>query len=77
MKGKEKALAASRKVREELGRYGLLALEVKLAWGARQTMVWTSFVWETRRFKLFVMEGKLERVENLLGGVVVREERFV
>ena len=35
VKGKEKVLQASRKVRKELRRYGWLAWEEKLAWGAR------------------------------------------
>ena len=35
VRGKEKVLEASRKVREELGRYGWLASEEKSAWGVR------------------------------------------
>lgn len=45
VKEKEKALAASRKVREELGRYGLLVLEDKSAWRAGQTLVWTPSIY--------------------------------
>ena len=59
MRGSQEALKASRRVRKELGRYGLLALEEKSAWGARQLLVWTGFLRDTRKFKLFVMEDKL------------------
>ena len=44
VKGNEKVLEASRKVREELGRYLWLASEEKLAWGARQSLTWTGFL---------------------------------
>ena len=66
---------ASRRVREELRKYGLLASEEKSAWGARQVLVWTGFLWDTRKFKLFVTEDKLKRVEHLL--VEILEQRFV
>ena len=44
VRGRLEALKASRRVREELGRYGLFALEEKSAWGARQLLVWTGFL---------------------------------
>ena len=46
--------------------YSLLALEEKSEWGARRNVVWTVFVWDTVRFKLWVMEEKLASVECLL-----------
>ena len=48
-------LKASRRLREKLRKYGLLASEEKSAWGARQVLIWTGFLWDTRRFKLYVM----------------------
>merc|ERR1712082_551627 len=75
VRGRLEALKASRRVREELGRYGLLASEEKLAWGARQSLVWTGFLWDTRKFKLYVTEDKLKRVELLLEEIL--EQRFV
>ena len=65
----------SKRVREDSGRYGLSALEDKTAWGARQLLVWMGFLWDTRRFKLYVMEDKLKRVELLLEEIL--EQRFV
>ena len=75
VKGRLKTLKASRRVREELRKYGLLASEEKLAWGARQLLVWTGFLWDTRRFKLYVTDDKLKRVELLLEEIL--EQRFV
>ena len=56
VRGKDKAVSASLRVRDDLDRYGLLASEVKLEWGVRTRMVWTGFLWDTREFKLFVPE---------------------
>ena len=75
VRGRSEALEASRTVRKELGRYGLLASEEKLAWGARQSLVWTGFLRDTRKFKLYVMEDKLKRVELLLEEIL--EQRFM
>ena len=47
VRGRLEALKASRTVREELGRYSLLASEEKSAWGARQSLVWTGFLLDT------------------------------
>ena len=38
-------------------------------------MVWTGFLWDTRKFKLFVPEDKLSRVDSLLEEIL--KERFV
>ena len=46
--------------------YRLLALEEKSEWGARRNLVWTSFVWDTVGFKLWVTDDKLARMECLL-----------
>ena len=61
VRGKERGLEASRKIREELGRYGWLASEENLAWGARQSLIWTGFLWDTRKFILFMPEDKLSK----------------
>ncbi len=53
----------------------MLASEEKLAWGARQLLVWTGFLWDTRKFKLYVPEDKLKRVELLLEEIL--EQRFM
>ena len=58
-------MKASRKVREALGKYGWLALEEKSPWGARQSLILTGFVWDTRKFKLFMPTDKLDRVVSL------------
>ena len=47
VKGRLKTLKGSRRVREELRKYGLLASEEKSAWGARVLLVWTGFLWVT------------------------------
>ena len=66
VKGRDNVLRASRGVREDMDKYGLLASEAKLEWGARRRIVWTGFLWDTVKFKLFVPEDKLERVKKLL-----------
>ena len=60
VRGKKNMLEASRKVREELGRYGWFALEEKFAWGTRQSLIWRGFVWDTWKFKVFVPLDKLD-----------------
>ena len=40
--------------------------EPKCEWGARKRLIWTGFVWDTEKFKLFVPEVKLKRVELLI-----------
>ena len=66
VRGRDRAVSASLRVRKDLEKYGLLASEEKSEWGARTSIVWTGFLWDTRRFKLFVPEEKLERVEVML-----------
>ena len=64
--GRERALRANRRVRKDLDCYGILASEKKSKWGARRKIVWTDFLWDTMKFKLFVPEEKLVRVEGML-----------
>ena len=40
--------------------------EEKSEWGARREIIWTGFVWDTVKFKLFVPEDKLQRAEFLI-----------
>ena len=54
VRGKEEAVQASKDVREDLVKYGLLTSEEKSEWGARRRITWTGFVWDTVQFKLFV-----------------------
>ena len=58
--GKEKALQLSQKVRQDLNNYGLLISEDKCSWGARRRIEWIGFVWDTKSFKMYVPEDKLE-----------------
>ena len=60
--GKEFTLDLSRKVREDLVRYGLLISEDKCAWGARRNILWVGFTWDTVRFKMLLPEEKVKRV---------------
>ena len=69
VKGRENSVRASNEVRRDLALYGLLASEEKSEWGARRNVVWTGFVWDTVRFKLWVTEEKLARAEELLEGL--------
>ena len=70
VKGKEKAMELSRRVRKDLQDYGLLISEEKCLWGARRRIRWIGFEWDTVVFKLFVPEDKLkrtrEKIEELL-----------
>ena len=64
--GKEAAVWASKRVRKDLKRYGLLVSEDKSEWGARKVIIWTGLVWDTVKFMLFVPEDKLQRAEVLI-----------
>ena len=64
--GRSFTLDLSRRVRDDLGRYGLLISEDKCAWGARRNILWVGFTWDTVRFKMFLPE---EKVARLLGRV--------
>ena len=55
---REKALEASKQVREDLLRYGLLISESKCSWGARSVIEWTGFIWDTVKFQLSASEEK-------------------
>ena len=66
VKGKERTIEASERVRGDLIKYELLTSEKKSEWGTRRRMTWTGFFWDIVSFKLFVPEDKLERVEGLL-----------
>ena len=66
VQGREAAVRASECVRKDLKEYGLLMSEDKSEWGARREIVWTGFVWDTVRFKLYVPEDKLQRAELLI-----------
>ena len=71
VKGREEAVRASESVRKDLQSYGLLASESK------RQLVWTGFVWDTVRFKLFVPEEKLMRTESLLRDLLERKSEEV
>ena len=60
--GKEKVLDLSRRVHQDLLDFGLLISEDKCSWGARTRIQWVGFVWDTRKFMLYLPEDKLERV---------------
>ena len=77
VKGREEAVRASERVRRDLQRYGLLASESKSEWGARRQLVWTGFVWDTVKFKLFVLEEKLVRTESLLRDLLEKKSENV
>ena len=47
-------------------RYELLVSEEKSKWRARQVMVWTGFVFDTRKFSLFVTLEKFKKADQLL-----------
>ena len=59
-------MRASERVPGDLVWYGLLLSEDKYEWGARKILIWTGFIWDTERFKLFVPEVKPQRVESLI-----------
>ena len=61
---KVECLAASERIRSDLISYGLLISESKCSWGARQSLLWTGFVWDFREFKLWISEEKLVRAET-------------
>ena len=64
--GKEVAIWASERVRNDLKRYGLLVSKDKSEWGAPRLIIWTGLVWDTVKFMLFVLEEKLQRAEDLV-----------
>jgi hypothetical protein len=71
--GREEMLELSRRVREDLIRYGLLISEDKCSWGARRRLEWVGFQWDTRSWKLFLPREKLERVEAVVEALRGRE----
>ena len=75
--GKEAAIWASERVRKDLKKYGLLVSEEKSEWGARREIVWTGLVWDTVEFKLFVLEEKLQRAENLVKEMLRKSSELV
>ena len=77
VQGKEAAVRASEHVRNDLKRYGLLMSEEKSEWGARREMIWTGFIWDTVKFKLFVPEDKLQRAESLVKELLVDVSKSV
>ena len=67
---KEATLEASKVVRDDLMRYGLLISESKCSWGARRVLEWTGFVFDTVSFKLWVPQDKLERAVSKVEGLI-------
>ena len=61
---KAQCLTASEQIRSDLISYGLLISESKCSWGARQSLLWTGFVWDFKKFKLWISEEKLTRAER-------------
>ena len=75
--GREAAVRASESVRKDLKKYGLLMSEDKSEWGARREIVWTGFIWDTVKFKLFVPEEKLQRAEDLFKDLLRKSSESV
>ena len=67
---KEDCLKASRMVREDLRKYGLLISEDKCVWGATQTLTWTGFQFDTVQFKLSVSQETLKKAETVIKQVL-------
>ena len=67
---KEETKEASGRVRQDLISYGLLISESKCSWGARMTLEWTGFIFDTKNFQLWVPEAKLQRAEGKVAGLI-------
>ena len=74
---KEQVIEDSKQVRDDLLKYGLLISEKKCSWGARQTLEWTGFVWNTTLFQLFVPECKLDRALEKVESLKKKEGRWL
>ena len=68
---------ASEVVREDLLRYGLLISEGKCTWGARRSIEWTGFVFDTCKFQLTVPEPKLARAAKAVEDMLERRHGLV
>ena len=74
---RQKAMWASQVVREDLIRYGLLISEGKCTWGARRSIEWTGFVFDTCKFQLTVPEPKLARAAKAVEDMLERRHGLV
>ena len=74
---KEETLEASRIVRQDLINYGLLISESKCSWGARRSLEWTGFIFDTVSFQLWVPEAKLARAQAKVEGLLVAKSDLV
>ena len=74
---KEETLEASRVVRQDLINYGLLISESKCSWGARRSLEWTGFIFDTVSFQLWVPEAKLVRAQAKVEGLLVARSDLV
>ena len=75
--GREFTLALSRRVREDLERHGLLISEPKCAWGARRSILWVGFCWDTVGFQLNLPEEKVGRVLGKVSELKKMKDRLV
>ena len=64
LRGRERAQAAADRMKEDLGRFGLLTSEDKCEWKVTQELEWTGFVINTKDFKVFVPERKIVKCES-------------
>ena len=78
---RDRAMWASKVVRDDLRSYGLLISETKCVWGAKRQLEWTGYVFDTLKFELAMPLWKLEKaaaaVEVLIKkrhGLVVTKE---
>ena len=67
---REQTMQASAQIRQDLLNYGLLISESKCSWGARRSLEWTGFVFDTAQFKLWVPEAKLSRAQTKVEGLI-------
>ena len=65
-------MRASKVVKGDLIRYGLLLSENKCMWGARRTLEWTCFIFDTVEFRLTVPEWKLSKALGVVQSLLDR-----
>ena len=70
-------LLASRRVKEDLEKYGFQTSDDKSSRGARWTMKWTGFLWDTKNFKLFLLEDKQDKAEGMIVDLLQGREKFI
>ena len=63
-KSKKEAEEAVKVVKKDLENLGLVTSELKCQWEPTQKIVWCGFEWDTKEYKVRVVEKKVDRIKK-------------